>query len=81
MDTVDRSKIRRTGRIAVTNLVGAYISVESVTVVNEEDWYHSSFALSKRVSPFRLAPNRTRRLHVEYNPDFGMAKKFGKVAF
>ncbi|OQV14090.1 Chordin [Hypsibius exemplaris] len=78
VDTVERSKIRRTGRIALTNTVGAYIAVESVRVV-EDDWYHRSFALTKPAGPFLIAPNKTRRLHVEFNPDFGMARKTGTV--
>jgi hypothetical protein len=64
VDMADREKIKRMGKITIRNAVGAYITVESVTVV-EDDWYHRSFALAKSFSPFLLAPNKTRKLPVE----------------
>ncbi|GAV08238.1 hypothetical protein RvY_17962 [Ramazzottius varieornatus] len=77
VETGDRSKILRTGKFSVLNTGGAYVSIERVEV-QEEDWYHRSFALPKS-GPFLLAPNKSRRLLVEFNPDFGQTTKVGKV--
>ncbi|XP_055339947.1 uncharacterized protein LOC129589291 isoform X2 [Paramacrobiotus metropolitanus] len=73
----DRKQIRRIGKMIIHNPTGAYVAVDKV-MIDETDWYHKSFAVLDS-GPFIVPPKKSRKVSVEFNPDFGVHLKTAKA--